>query len=97
MNIIEEDKSAYEDARKKVEEEKKFYYHLGVYVVMNGFFVILNLMTSPDHLWFYWPMLGWGLGIALQGVKVFTNVGLSKEWEDRRIEKHMRNRKEKIT
>ena len=90
MHIIEEEKDAYNEARKKVEEEKKFYYHLGVYLVMNTFFIILNLVTSPDHLWFYWPMLGWGLGLVLQGVRVFTNAGLSKEWEEKRIEKHMK-------
>ena len=94
MRIIDENENSYKEAKKKVEEEKKFYYHLGVYLVMNTFFVILNLVTSPNNLWFYWPMLGWGLGLLLQGVRVFTNIGLSKEWEDKRIERHMRNRKE---
>jgi hypothetical protein len=93
MQIIDENDRDYKEAKKKVEEEKKFYYHLGVYAVMNVFFVILNLVTSPDHLWFYWPMLGWGLGIFLQGVRVFTGIGLSKNWEERRIEKHMRNKR----
>lgn len=94
MRIIDENNEAFREAKKKVEEEKKFYYHLGVYLVMSAFFIVLNLVTSPDHLWFYWPMLGWGLGLFLQGARVFTNVGLSKEWEDKRIERHMRNRKE---
>lgn len=92
MHIIDENNKDYQEAKKKVEEEKKFYYHLGVFVVMNAFFIILNLATSPDHLWFYWPMLGWGLGLTLQGVKVFTNVGLSKEWEEKRIKKHLNKR-----
>ena len=89
MHIIDENNKEYQEAKNKVEEEKKFYYHLGVFVVMNAFFIILNLVTSPDHLWFYWPMLGWGLGLTLQGVKVFTNVGLSKDWEEKRIKKHL--------
>jgi len=92
MHIIDENNKEYQEAKKKVEEEKKFYYHLGVFIVMNTFFVVLNLVTSPDHLWFYWPMLGWGLGLTLQGVKVFTNVGLSKDWEEKRIKKHLNKR-----
>lgn len=94
MHIIDQNDQEYKDAKKKVEEEKKFYGHLGVYVVMSIFFVVLNLVTSPDHLWFYWPMLGWGIGLLLQGVHVFTNVGLSKEWEEKRIERHLRNKRE---
>jgi len=94
MHIIDQNDQDYKEAKKKVEEEKKFYGHLGVYVVMNMFFVVLNLVTSPDHLWFYWPMLGWGLGLFLQGVRVFTNIGLSKEWEEKRIERHLRNKRE---
>ncbi len=94
MHIIDKENDAYKEAKKRVEEEKKFYTHLGVYIVMNTFFVILNLVTSPDHLWFYWPMLGWGLGLFLQGVRVFTNMGLSQDWEERRIEKHMKKRKD---
>ena len=92
MHIIDENNNEYQEAKKKVKEEKNFYYHLGVYIVMNSFFVILNLVTSPNHLWFYWPMLGWGLGLLLQGVRVFTTLGLSKDWEDRRIRKHMNKR-----
>ena len=94
MHIIDKENDAYKEAKKKVEEEKKFYYHLGVYIVLNAFFVVLNLITSPDQLWFYWPMLGWGLGLFLQGTRVFTNYGLSKEWEERRIEKHMKSNRD---
>jgi hypothetical protein len=24
--------------------------------------LVINLVTSPDHLWFYWPLFGWELG-----------------------------------
>lgn len=95
MHIIDENNKDYKEAKKKVEEEKKFYHHLGVYIVINIFFIVLNLVTSPDHLWFYWPMLGWGLGLFLQGVKVFTNAGFSKEWEDKRIERYMNDKRRK--
>jgi len=58
---------------------KKFYAHLGTYVVMSLFFFILNLVTSNGHWWFYWPVLGWGLGVALNAVKVFA---YGSGWEE---------------
>ncbi len=43
-------------------------------------------MTSPNELWFYWPMLGWGIGIATHAVGVF---GIGKDWEERKIQQLM--------
>lgn len=37
-------------------------------------------MTAPDHLWFFWPMLGWGIGIIFHAVNVF---GIGKSWEEK--------------
>lgn len=94
MEIIDDKSNKYQEAKRKVEEEKKFYIHLGTYIIMNTFFVVLNLVTSPDHLWFYWPMLGWGLGLAFNALKVFGNNALfSKEWEEKKIDKYMNDTK----
>jgi hypothetical protein len=96
MKIIDEKSDRYVAAKQQVEEEKKFYIHLGTYIIMNIFFVILNLVTSPNHLWFYWPMLGWGLGLAFNALKVFgSNAIFSKEWEEKKIDKYMRKDREK--
>jgi hypothetical protein len=38
--------------------------HLIVYVAVNILLLLINLSVSPHHLWFYWPALGWGLGIV---------------------------------
>jgi hypothetical protein len=38
--------------------------HLIVYVAVNILLLLINLLVSPHHLWFYWPALGWGLGIV---------------------------------
>lgn len=51
---------------------RAFMAQLGLYVVVITFLLILNLITSPDSLWFYWPALGWGLFIAISGVSMFV-------------------------
>lgn len=35
------------------------------------FFFGVNAATSFGNWWFYWPILGWGLGVAMQGVSVY--------------------------
>ena len=88
----------YRRARKRVEEKKKFYKHLSTYVIMSGFFFVLNMVTSPGAWWWYWPVLGWGIGIANQYFRVFgwpgSGIG-STEWEDQEMEKEMRRMEER--
>ena len=33
--------------------------------------VAINMATSPDVLWFIWPLIGWGFAVALHGVGTF--------------------------
>lgn len=84
----------YAIARKRVKRKKHFYRHLSVYTVMGCFFYVLNILTNPGHYWFYWPMLGWGLGLAMHYVAIFGVPGLVEEmgedWENKEIEKEMR-------
>ena len=37
------------------------------------------LLTSPGEYWFYWPMLGWGLGLAAHGVATYADAGDVRE------------------
>jgi hypothetical protein len=75
-----------ERAKKRVEEIRGFYVHLGVYVIVNGSLFALNMITSPDTLWFYWPLLGWGIGLALHAFAMVTeNHLLGPQWEDRKV------------
>jgi hypothetical protein len=45
--------------------------HVSVYLTFGLFFLILNLLTGPGDLWFYWPMLGWGLAVALHAIAIY--------------------------
>jgi len=33
--------------------------------------VVINIFTAPRTLWFVWPLIGWGLAVALHGARVF--------------------------
>lgn len=88
----------YYQAKKKVEEIKGFYGNLIAYIIFNGFFLVLNLMTSPNELWFYWPLIGWGVGVLFHGMKVFNySPFLSKDWETRKMKEFMEEEKRNTT
>lgn len=79
----------YQRAVKRMEEEKGFYTHLLTYILVSIFLIVLNTLTSR-HIWWYWPLGGWGIGILLHGIGVFGfNPLLGKRWEERRIQKIM--------
>lgn len=79
------------EAIEYVQELKAFYTHAAVFVVgMIGIFIV-NMMTSPGYLWSVWALLGWGMGIAIHGVTVFSvNGTLGADWERRQIEKRLK-------
>ena len=84
----------YYQAQKKVEDIKGFYGNLIAYIIFNGFFLVLNLLTSPNELWFYWPLLGWGIGVLFHGMRVFNySPFLSKDWEARKMKEFMEKEK----
>jgi len=81
---------AYKAARKRVKEIKEFYTHVAIFIIVNGFLFLLNMLTSPDSLWFYWPLLGWGIGLGAHAYTVYGENGVfGKDWEDRKIRELM--------
>ncbi|OWK74976.1 histidine kinase [Flavobacteriaceae bacterium JJC] len=79
-----QESQAYERASKRVKELKGFYGNLMSYCLVIPFLIFVNLYTSPKHLWFWWPMLGWGIGLASHGLQVF---GIGRNWEEKQIQK----------
>jgi len=51
-----------------------------------SFLIVLNLITSPGYLWFIWPMMGWGIGVAAHAAGTF---GIGKDGEERKIRELM--------
>lgn len=85
---------AYKKAAKKVKAKKEFYNHFATYIVMGVFFFLLNAVTAWGHWWFYWPLLGWGIGILFHYIDAFGLPGIEQvnnsEWEERAIQEELR-------
>lgn len=73
-----------------VRKVKGFYVHLAQYLIVIPVLAAINLLTHADYLWFVWPALGWGAGLAMHGAGVFLTVPfLGGDWERRQVEKHL--------
>jgi hypothetical protein len=86
-----QNQEAYQKAKKRAEAKIGFYIHLAVYVGVNILLMVINLSTSPQYLWFKWPLLGWGIGLFFHGMSIFVFSGKRFEvLKEKMIEKEMK-------
>ena len=79
----------YQKAKERVTALRGFYGHLSVYVAVNLLLFFINMVTSPESLWFFWPLMGWGIAIVLQALRVFSGT-LGSNWEEKKIAELMK-------
>jgi two-component system LytT family sensor kinase len=86
--------SKYVRAVEKVEKLKEFYQNLASYCIVIPFLIFINLRFSPGFYWFWFPIFGWGMGLAFHFLEVNNyNIFLGKNWEDRKIKEIMKEDK----
>ena len=81
----------YLKAKERVEALRGFYIHLTVYVIVNLGLFFINMITSPETLWFIWPLMGWGIAIVLHAIRVFVDRPGSR-WEEKKIDELMQEK-----
>ncbi|MFC4269174.1 2TM domain-containing protein [Polaribacter marinivivus] len=88
-NYKEEQK--YFKAKKRVNDIKGFYVHLFIYLITIPIIITVNLMFVPSFHWFWFSVLGWGMGLFFHwlGVFGFQKLGLGKDWEEKKIKEFM--------
>lgn len=77
---------AQDEARERILARRKagFYSHLWAFIGVQVFLLALNLLTSPEYLWFLFPLLGWGLGLFFS-----ARHGFSKQVSDHAISREI--------
>src|ERR687893_481560 len=88
---MDQDQQRYERARKRVEALKGFYIHATVFVLVNIALFIINVLTGGAW-WFFWPLVGWGIGLGAHALGVFGFGGggpLGQDWEERKTREMM--------
>ena len=87
MEKLDTEEQKYLLAKKKVDNLKGFYSNLLAYCLVIPFLIFINLMTSSGHYWFWYPAIGWGIGIVFHAVGVFNHTSFfGHDWEERKIQ-----------
>ena len=82
------DEELYKLARSRVAARRGFFVHLGVYIVVNVFLILVWYMTGHGYPWFLWVLGGWGIGVIFNGLSVFVFSRVPEETEvDKEYEK----------
>lgn len=82
-NTLFSENAAYARAKKRVEELKGFYGNLTAYSIVIPALAFINYTTFWGFQWFWFPLLGWGMGLSFHAFGVF---GYGKTWEERKIQ-----------
>ncbi len=86
--IIEQEEK-YVRAKKRVTEIKAFYTHVATYAAVIILLFFIDILTGKG-LWFYWPLLGWGIAIVAHALNLFGIAGvLGSDWEKKKIQEEM--------
>jgi hypothetical protein len=54
--------------------------HLGTYIGVIGFLLVINVLTYEGRIWFHWPALFWGLFLFMQRL-VFSHRSVKNDTE----------------
>ena len=89
-------KDIYQKAHKRVKQKKGFFTHFGVFVSVGIFFFLMNMLTDPFELWFFFPLLPWSIGLMIHYFATFGLPGtkiLTEEWEQEELAKEIQRLK----
>jgi hypothetical protein len=77
-----------ERAIKRLKKRRDFRGHLLVYVLVNAFLVVIWALTTPGgFFWPIFPLVGWGIGVAMNAWDVYVASDFGEEDITREIER----------
>ena len=82
----ENEGSKYLRAKKRVDDLKGLYGNIISYCCVIPFLIFINYKTYWGFQWFWFPLAGWGMGLAIHA---FTVLGYGSTWEERKIRELM--------
>ncbi|HNP32778.1 MAG TPA: histidine kinase [Flavobacterium sp.] len=82
QNIYNEN-MAFMRAKDRVEKLKGFYGNLISYCCVIPLLMFINIKLTNGFQWFWFPMFGWGMGVAFHAIETF---GYGKSWEEKKIQ-----------
>ena len=81
-------------ALKRIHERRAFYMMLAIYVVVNAALVGYWFINGGGYFWPGWVIFGWGIGVVVQGFRVFVSPSEPSDAEVQREMEKMRAKPE---
>jgi hypothetical protein len=94
--VEQAEREYFEEKKKRAEVEefaqhqkRSFFSHLGTYIVVNAFLVGIDLITDGNLEWAFYPLMGWGIGVAIHAIGTFSrgDEDYQKEFDQWRAER----------
>lgn len=83
--------SKYLRAKQKVAAIKEFYSSLLSYIIIIPILYFIWHKYTPFTIqWFWFPMIGWGIGLVFHAFNAFGNPIFGIDWEERKIKEFMK-------
>jgi uncharacterized membrane protein YuzA (DUF378 family) len=81
------------EAQRWVRRKRILYTIVGIYAVLSVMWFAIDMADGTESLWFYWPMLGAGIAVAVVAIVLLGIGGLfGLGWEQRQIERYVQRR-----
>jgi 2TM domain len=91
--MSESSNDALEEARRYVRRKRIFFTVLAIWIALSLMWFLIDMRDDSSSVWFYWPMLGTGVAVAITGI-VLLGVGgvFGADWERREVDKYLRRK-----
>ncbi len=86
----------YKRAHREVVKEKEkrvFAFHLIVYIIANIGFITWNFVYIPEVIWFFWPLIIWGIGVTCHYLGAVRFIEKELERDEALAESRARGKK----
>jgi hypothetical protein len=81
------------EAQRWVRRKRILYTILGIYVALSVMWFAIDMADGTESVWFYWPMLGTGIAVAITAIVPFGMGGLfGVGWEARQVDRYLEQR-----
>jgi hypothetical protein len=76
-----------ERALRRLKKRRDFRAHVLVYTLVNAFLVVIWAVTTPGgFFWPIFPLVGWGIGLVMNGWDAYFSDDFSEEEIEKEIE-----------
>lgn len=78
---------AREAALKRLKDKQDFKSHVAIYLIVNALLVVIWAVSGQGYFWPIWPILGWGIGLALNAWTAYFQKPISEDDIRREMER----------